>query len=78
MADPTPPLPGLPAGEAWYSEVSDMWPGQALSLRVKEVLFQAKSDFQDVLVRRAWRQCASASLTLRRSSSRRRMAACLC
>ncbi|XP_066261790.1 spermidine synthase [Euwallacea similis] len=34
----------------WFSEISDMWPGQAFSLRVKELLFQGKSDYQDVLV----------------------------
>ena len=51
-ADASASLPTLPPAESWYSEVSEeMWPGQALSLRVKEVLFQAKSDFQDVLVR---------------------------
>lgn len=36
----------------WYSELSDMWPGQAMSLKVEEVLYSGKSDFQDVLVRR--------------------------
>ncbi|XP_066153664.1 spermidine synthase [Euwallacea fornicatus] len=34
----------------WFSEISDMWPGQAFSLRVKEVLFRGKSVYQDVLV----------------------------
>ena len=34
----------------WFGEVSDMWPGQAMSLRVDEELFRGKSDFQDVLV----------------------------
>ena len=37
--------------KGWFSEVSDeMWPGQAMSLKMKEVLFKGKSDFQDVLV----------------------------
>ena len=47
---------GAGAGEdtvmkGWFSEVSDeMWPGQALSLKMNEVLFKGKSDFQDVMV----------------------------
>ena len=37
--------------QGWFSEVSDeMWPGQALSLKIDEVLFRGKSDFQDVMV----------------------------
>ena len=43
----------LPAG--WFSELSEMWPGQALSLKVDSVLFEGKSDFQSVLVRRLGR-----------------------
>jgi len=34
----------------WFSEMSTLWPGQAMSLQVEEVLFQGKSDYQDVLV----------------------------
>jgi hypothetical protein len=34
----------------WFSELSTMWPGQALSVQMKEVLFEGKSDFQDVMV----------------------------
>ncbi|KAI5079923.1 hypothetical protein GOP47_0005402 [Adiantum capillus-veneris] len=34
----------------WFSEISPMWPGEAHSLEVKEILFEGKSDFQDVLV----------------------------
>ncbi|ENN76160.1 hypothetical protein HUJ04_000004 [Dendroctonus ponderosae] len=34
----------------WFSEVSDLWPGQSLSLKVKEVLFHQRSLYQDVLV----------------------------
>lgn len=37
--------------KGWYSELSEMWPGQAMSLKVDEVLYSGKSDFQDVLVR---------------------------
>ena len=32
--------------DGWYTEISTMWPGQGLSLQVKEVLFEGKSDFQ--------------------------------
>eukprot|EP00659_Diplonema_papillatum_P012610 gene12610-19530_t len=37
-------------GKGWFSELSTMWPGQAQSLAVDEVLFHEKSEFQDVLV----------------------------
>ncbi|KAG9152034.1 hypothetical protein Leryth_002288 [Lithospermum erythrorhizon] len=34
----------------WFSEFSPMWPGEAHSLKVEKVLFQGKSDYQDVMV----------------------------
>ncbi|KAG9140487.1 hypothetical protein Leryth_016209 [Lithospermum erythrorhizon] len=34
----------------WFSEISPMWPGEAHSLKVEKVLFQGKSDYQDVMV----------------------------
>lgn len=35
----------------WFSEISnEMWPGQAMSLEVEEVLFHEKSKYQDVMV----------------------------
>ena len=38
-------------GKGWFSEVSPMWPGQAMSLEMDgEPLWEKKSDFQDVLV----------------------------
>ena len=36
--------------EGWFSEMSVMWPGQAMSLEVQEVLFHEKSKYQDVKV----------------------------
>ncbi|KAF7284727.1 hypothetical protein GWI33_021736 [Rhynchophorus ferrugineus] len=36
--------------KGWFSEISDLWPGQCFSLKVKEVLFQGKSKYQDVLI----------------------------
>lgn len=30
----------------WFTELSTMWPGQGMSLKVKDVLFRGKSDFQ--------------------------------
>lgn len=30
----------------WYTEISSLWPGQGLSLKVDEVLFQSRSKFQ--------------------------------
>lgn len=32
--------------DGWFTELSTMWPGQGISIQVKEVLFQGKSDFQ--------------------------------
>lgn len=34
----------------WFSELSTLWPGQAMSLQVEEVLFKGKSEYQDVIV----------------------------
>ncbi|XP_074558457.1 spermidine synthase 1-like [Curcuma longa] len=34
----------------WFFEISPMWPGEAHSLKVEKVLFQGKSDYQDVMV----------------------------
>lgn len=30
----------------WFIEVSSLWPGTGLSLKIDEVLFQGRSDFQ--------------------------------
>jgi hypothetical protein len=34
------------AKDGWYTELGSMWPGQGLSLKVKEVLYRGRSDFQ--------------------------------
>ena len=34
------------AKEGWFTELSTMWPGMGMSLKVDEVLFEGKSDFQ--------------------------------
>ncbi|XAR48056.1 Spermidine synthase [Bertholletia excelsa] len=34
----------------WFSELSPMWPGEARSLKVEKVLFQGKSEYQNVVV----------------------------
>lgn len=34
----------------WWTEVNEMWPGQAFSMKVKNVLYHEKSEFQDVLI----------------------------
>jgi len=36
--------------DGWFHEKGSLWPGQAMSLEVEEVLFQGKSDFQDLIV----------------------------
>nr|AFK40887.1 unknown [Lotus japonicus] len=34
----------------WFSEISPMWPGEAHSLKVEKILFQGRSDYQNVMV----------------------------
>jgi hypothetical protein len=34
------------AKDGWFTEISTMWPGQGMSLKIEEVLFRGKSDFQ--------------------------------
>ena len=36
--------------QGWFSEVNELWPGQAMSLEVEEILLHEKSKFQDVMV----------------------------
>jgi len=36
--------------DGWFSESEVMWPGQAMSLKVDEVMWEGRSDFQDILV----------------------------
>ncbi|EFN53284.1 hypothetical protein CHLNCDRAFT_26108 [Chlorella variabilis] len=35
---------------SWFTEISSLWPGTGLALKVDEVLFKGRSDFQDVAV----------------------------
>uniref|UniRef100_A0A3Q1HIF8 Spermidine synthase n=1 Tax=Acanthochromis polyacanthus TaxID=80966 RepID=A0A3Q1HIF8_9TELE len=39
-----------PAFDGWFTESCALWPGQAMSLQVEEVLYNKKSKFQDVMV----------------------------
>ncbi|RAL48274.1 hypothetical protein DM860_005698 [Cuscuta australis] len=34
----------------WFSEFSQMWPGEAFSLKIENLLFKGKSDYQDVML----------------------------
>jgi spermidine synthase len=36
----------------WFSEINDLWPGVALSLKVEEILHAEESEFQKILVAR--------------------------
>lgn len=36
--------------DGWFREFSTLWPGQAFSLQVEEILYQGKSKYQDVVV----------------------------
>ena len=46
------PAPGTAAAGmgvakgGWFTELSTLWPGQGLSLKVDEILFEGRSDFQ--------------------------------
>lgn len=32
--------------DGWFTELSTMWPGQGMSLKIDEVIFKGRSDFQ--------------------------------
>jgi len=36
--------------DGWFTEYGSLWPGQAMSLEIEQVLFQQKSQFQEVIV----------------------------
>lgn len=36
--------------DGWFHERNKLWPGQCMSLKVKEILYHGKSKYQDVLV----------------------------
>lgn len=42
--------PNLLNTDGWFREISDMWPGQAMTLKVNQVLHHEKSKYQDVLI----------------------------
>ena len=43
----------MPIKDGWFAESEVMWPGQAMTLKVEEVLYEGRSDFQDILVFRS-------------------------
>ena len=36
--------------DGWFREISNMWPGQAMTLKVNQILHHEKSKYQDVLI----------------------------
>ena len=36
--------------KGWFSEKSELWPGQVMSLEVEQVLHSEKSKYQDILL----------------------------
>ncbi len=36
--------------DGWFREINHMWPGQAMTLKVKQILHHEKSKYQDVLI----------------------------
>ncbi|XP_063804756.1 spermidine synthase isoform X2 [Pseudophryne corroboree] len=43
----------LPVRDGWFRETCSLWPGQAMSLQVDEVLCHRRSPFQEILVFRS-------------------------
>jgi len=37
-------------GNGWFSELSELWPGQAMSIEVENVIYHQKSQYQDIIV----------------------------
>jgi len=50
VATNTSAMPNAVSESGWFSEFGEMWPGQALSLQIEEVLLDEKTEFQDLLV----------------------------
>ncbi|KAK2105919.1 hypothetical protein P7K49_015433 [Saguinus oedipus] len=46
--------------EGWFRETCSLWPGQALSLQVEQLLHHRRSRYQDILVFRRYRRCPRA------------------
>lgn len=34
----------------WFSEIAELWPGQCFSLKIKKILHEEKSDYQDIKI----------------------------
>jgi hypothetical protein len=45
--------------DGWFTELSTMWPGQGMSLKIDEVIFRGRSDFQvhNFQMRRSQNSC---------------------
>ena len=56
----------------WFTELSTMWPGQGLSLKVEEVIFQDRSKFQV----RLRSQCAKTGACRTKGLEARTLPAC--
>lgn len=53
---PDGPAASSPAAirEGWFRETCSLWPGQALSLQVEQLLHHQRSQYQDILVFRRY------------------------
>lgn len=36
--------------KGWFTELSPMWPGQAFSIKIKKMLFEKRSKYQDIKI----------------------------
>jgi hypothetical protein len=63
------------AKDGWFTELGSLWPGQGLSLKVKEVLYKGNSKFQvtpsDTILQFRKVKFVCLVLTLQPKSSRR-------
>ena len=55
--------------DGWFTENDDLWPGQAMSYKIDEVLYEGKSKFQDILVLKTYDCPKSSSLALSAAQS---------
>lgn len=49
----SPVYPDAMLKDGWFRESEVMWPGQAMTLKCEEVLYEGRSEFQDILVFRS-------------------------
>ena len=49
--------------DGWFSELSELWPGQCMSLEVEEVLYHERSKYQDIMVVKRYHRCLESAVS---------------